>query len=217
MPSQKEDWLRASPNTQWQNIENQKFIDQPESRSTLLDEDEDSTDSEEEDVNTSEETSDTEASNYESEFGIYDEEDEAEILHDFERVSFNAPGVAGQEDLKPPDYQPTASRCQDGQAGNTDHGCVGQKDTVVERFLRAMQNEDLYRQSIARLGRFFEAVSLEDVEAASIHFGEFRILLEDRNYSRKTFRPYPRSLTPKQLYDALGKQVGRNSQVYFHD
>lgn len=220
MPSQKEEWLRASPNTRWQNLENQKFIDLTQIRSTFLDEDRYNADSEEEDIRTTEGTSDTEASNYESECEISDEEDEAEIPHNFERVSFNAPGVAGQGNLKPRliyDCQPNASRCQDGQAGNTDHGFVGQKDNVVEQFLWAREDEDLHWDSIARLERFFEAVSLEDVEQATVDFGECRILLEDRSYSRKTFRPYPRSLTPKQLYGALGKQVGRSSHVYLLD
>lgn len=210
MPSQHDRRLRTSPNTQWKNIENQTFIDQAQIRSAPLDEYGYTSDDEEESSDSSAEMSDPEGNNNESEDEIFDEEDEAEIKCNFECISLNSPGVADQGILEShlsPDNQPRASRYQDRRTENMDHGSVGQDNTVVERFLGVMEDQDLHRDSIARLSLFFRQVSLQDLEEGAGEFGKGRILLEDRNFSRKTFRPYPRSMTPKQLYDALGKRV----------
>lgn len=215
MPSQNDRRLRTSPNTQWKNLENQRFINQAQTRSAPFTE-YGYTSDDEESGDSSAEMSDPEGDNNESEGEIFDEEDEAEIKCNLECISLNSPGVADQEILEThlsPDDQLHASRYQDRRIENMNHGSMGQDNTVVERFLGVMKDQDLHRDSIARLSLFFRNVSLQDLEGAG-EFWKGRILLEDRNFSRKTFRPYPRPMTPKQLYSALGKQVRRSIHAH---
>lgn len=146
-------WLRPRPNTQWQNLENQKLIDQSRFNSGPPYEDETTSDSEDEEIGSfHEKKSDPEGSDSESE-----EED------------------------------------------------------IIECLLRLMEDQDLRRDSIARLRQLFKSATLERLEEGTMDFEGSRILLEDRNFSHKQFRPYPRSMTPKQLYSALEKQVSRNA------
>ncbi|KAH8748871.1 hypothetical protein F5883DRAFT_652987 [Diaporthe sp. PMI_573] len=86
MPAQNDRWLRTSPNTQWQNLENQRFIDQAQLRSASLDGDRDTSDDEEEDFDSSEEMSDAEGRNNDSGGEISDEEDEADIKYNIESI-----------------------------------------------------------------------------------------------------------------------------------
>lgn len=86
-----------------------------------------------------------------------------------------------------------------------------EENNIIECFLRVMEDQDLRRDSIARLRQLFKSATLERLEEGTRDFKGSRILLEDRNFSRKQFRPYPRSMTPKQLYSALEKQVRRNA------
>lgn len=88
-----------------------------------------------------------------------------------------------------------------------------EEDGIIERFLRVMEDQGLRRDSSARLKQLLKSVTLERLEEGTRGLKGGRILLEDRNFSRKTFRPYPRSMTPKQLYSALKKQVRRNSPI----
>lgn len=81
-----------------------------------------------------------------------------------------------------------------------------EEDEIMTRLLELMEGENLHRDSIARLKCLFKSVNLGRLEEGAKRFRS-RILLEDRNFSGKSFRPYPRSMTPKQLYNALGKEV----------
>lgn len=86
----------------------------------------------------------------------------------------------------------------------------GEEDNIIECLLSVMDDRDLRRDSIARLRQLFKSATMERLEEGTRDFEGSRILLEDRNFSRKQFRPYPRSMTPRQLYSALEKQVRRN-------
>lgn len=166
-------WLRPKLNTQWQNIENQKFVDYTLLANIPVEEEEDDPGDEEE-IETSEETSDADRSVSEVGNESIKEEDEDESRH-------NLPWRDG-------------FRLGD--------------DDIVARFVTAMEDQDpLHPDSISRLKRFFKTATLEDLEEASREVKEGRILLEDRNFSRKCFRPYPRSMTPKQLHEALAREV----------
>lgn len=91
--------------------------------------------------------------------------------------------------------------------GNSDELIDGsEEDEIIARLLELMEGENLHRDSIARLKHLFKSVNLERLEEGTKRFRS-RILLEDRDFSGKSFRPYPRSMTPKQLYNALGKEV----------
>lgn len=215
MPSQNDRRLRTSPNSQWKNLENQRFINQSQIRSAPLDEYGYTSDDEEESGDSSAEMTDPEGNSNESDCESFDEEDELKC--NLKSISLNSPGVADEEILEThlgPDDQLQASRYQDRRTENMNPGSVGQDSTVVDRFLGVMKDQNLHRDSIARLSLFFRKVSLQDLEKGAGEFGKGRILLEDRNFSRKTFRPYPRPMTSKQLYNALGKQVRRSIHAH---
>lgn len=176
MGSSYDKWLRPKLNTQWQNIENQTFVDY-----TLLtsvpfeDDDEDSSEDEEEEINTSEGSSDAEVDN------IGGEDELSQLAGDEDKMRHQLPWN-------------DRPRWAD--------------DDIVARFVSAMEDQDpLHPDSISRLEQFFKMATLEPLEEASMEVKQSRILLEDRNFSHKTFRPYPRSMTPKQLYEALARQV----------
>lgn len=86
-----------------------------------------------------------------------------------------------------------------------------EEEDIIECLLRVIEDQDLRRDSIARLRQLFKSATLERLEEGTMGFEGSRILLEDRNFSHKQFRPYPRSMTPKQLYSALEKRVSRNA------
>lgn len=211
MPSQYDRWLRPRPNTQWQNLENQRFIDQAPLRSAWFNEDGDISDEEDEEFGSSEVTTDDEGCTGDEEYAAGDK-------HDLQCISLGLPGVTDEE---PPAThinldQPHVSQHQERPAHNMNHGYVEEEDTVIEQFLRAMPDHDLHRDSIARLSRFFKTVPPEHLQKAQGESGEGQIVLEDRNFSRKTFRPYPRSMTPRQLYDALRRPVRRSTGIPRH-
>lgn len=106
------------------------------------------------------------------------------------------------EDEQMKSYHET-SDSEGSDSGSEEHN-------IIECFLRVMEDQDLRRNSIARLRQLFKSASLERLEEGTRDLEGSRILLEDRNYSHKQFRPYPRTLTPKQLHSALEKQVRRN-------
>lgn len=85
-----------------------------------------------------------------------------------------------------------------------------EEDEIVTRILSVIKDQDLRRDSMARLRQLFKSTNLERLEESTTRLKESRILLEDRNFTHKTFRAYPRPMTPKQLYDALGKKVRSN-------
>lgn len=174
MGSPYDKWLRPRLNTQWQNIENQTFVDNTLLASIPVEKyEEDSGDEEEID---NEEISDSERSDSEEENEPVKDEDEDETRHDLP--------------------------WRDGPR-------LGDYD-IVTRFVTAMEDQDpLHPDSISRLEQFFKLATLENLEEASRDVKASRILLEDRNFSRKCFRPYPRSMTPKQLHEALARQVRR--------
>lgn len=85
------------------------------------------------------------------------------------------------------------------------------EDDPIIRFLEAMEDQDLHFASSARLRQYFSSVTMDRLEEGTRDLKLSRILLEDRNFSVKTYRPYPRPMTAKQLYIALGKQVRKDS------
>ncbi|KAL1865311.1 hypothetical protein Daus18300_007201 [Diaporthe australafricana] len=104
-----------------------------------------------------------------------------------------------------------SSECDEAPSGNPNNGFGGppaaeQDIDIVARFLEVMEDEDLHRDSIARLRQFFKSAKLGDLEEGTWKLTGSRIFLEDRNFSSKIFRPYSRSMTPKKLHSALKKQ-----------
>lgn len=175
MSSLYDKWLRPKLNTQWQNIENQTFVDYTLLASIPVEEDEADSEDEEE-IDTSEEILDAERSDSEDENESGKDEEENETKH-------NLPWRDGPR--------------------------LGDYD-IVTRFVTAMEDQDpLHPDSISRLEQFFEMATLEKLEEASREVKRSRILLEDRNFSCKCFRPYPRSMNPKQLHEALAREVRR--------
>lgn len=85
-----------------------------------------------------------------------------------------------------------------------------EEDEIVTRILSVIEDQDLRRDSIARLRQLFKSTNLERLEESRTGLKESRILLEDRNFTDRTFRPYARSMTPKQLYSALRRKVRSN-------
>lgn len=222
MPSQNDMRWQKGQNTGWQDPVNQRFINQHALGSSLLDQGGIVSDSEENNVHSPEEIHVADASSDEDGAQTFGDENEAEVSDNPEDGNFDASRVVGQKHAPlhlMSRSQPTSSRPQGGQTENTHHGCVGQEDdTIIERFLGTMEeDQDLclhLSDSIARLRRFLQNATLDNLEGDAGQLGDSRILLEDRNFSRKTFRQYPRTLTPKQLYDALRKQVSKSIHVY---
>ncbi|KAK2599779.1 hypothetical protein N8I77_011504 [Diaporthe amygdali] len=218
LSSQYDRWLRPRPNLQWKNVENQTFIDQSKFNSGSLEEDEDGSDDEddedeeEEEIDSSDDMSDAEGSERENEDEACHVEEETKsrqhstnndlgggVLRDKEVL-----GTALASDATLP-----ASACEETpnrSRENASCGSVDQEDDVIALFLGVMDDRDLYRDSIARLRQFFKTATLEDLKEGAGELEESRVVLEDRNFSSKSFRPYPRAMTPKQLYNALGKR-----------
>lgn len=205
-------WLRPRPNNQWQNLENQIFVDQTPLSGQFQDDDGASEDDEEDDA--SEEVSDVEESDNESE--DEDSDQSSRRIHDL--PSSNRPQLPDDEVLET-ELNPTCQLAPPGSEEEPNQrteiegpGPSTEDDGIVSRFLTVMEelavkDRDLHRDSIARLGQFFKKATLRRLEEASREIKGSRILLEDRNLSGKIFRPYPRSMTLKQLYEALKKLV----------
>lgn len=210
-PSHYDMWLRPRPNTKWQDVENQRFIDLPRYNDESLDDEEfdeyeSSDEDEDEDTDSSDEVSDGEVSDNGG-------ENEAGRERDLTCCDLSKPEVADEgisgDDSRFNNQIPGLGRGQtsDHEAPNEGLDSLDQEDDVIAQFLEVMEDQDLHRDSIARLRNFFKTANLEHLEKRSTSWKGSRILLDDRNFSAKHFRPYPRSLTPKQLYDALRRQV----------
>lgn len=184
MLSQYDRWLRRRPNTQWQNLENQTLIDQSRFDSGSLNKGDDASESEaEEEISSFVEPSELGGTDN----GL-DDKDEQISINDEEKI--------GSSD--------EISDCEE----SVNERAGGE---VIIPVLRAMQDQWLRRDSIARLSQLFKSATLESVEEGTGDLKGSRILLEDRNFSYRRFRPYPRSMTPKQLYGALVKKASINS------
>lgn len=220
-PSRNDRWLKPRPNTIWQDVENQRFIDLPRFNDESLDdeeygssdEDEDEDEYEDEESGSCNEIPDGEGRGSGSEDEVCHVGNEAERGHSLACNDSNGLGMTDEGILG------TCSESDSQLPGLIfeqipKHGTpteildpMEQEDDAIAHFLRAIEDQDLHRDSIARLRKFFKTAKLEVLEQRSMAWKESRILLEDRNFSAKHFRPYPRSLTPKQLYDALQRQV----------
>jgi hypothetical protein len=208
-------WLRPRPNTQWKNLENQIFVDQSPLSGQFEDEEDSSEDEEEED--TPEGISDNDGSDSDGEYEDESPEAEDEVERSRSLLSSNGTQLADNEDLEAGlnsacHLTPGSGAVPARHTGNDGLYSSAEDDGIVSRFLTVMEeltvkDRDLHRDSIARLRQFFKRATLGCLEEASRGVKSSRILLEDRNFSGKTFRPYPRSMNPKQLYDALTKQV----------
>lgn len=214
--SQYEAWVQPRPNNAWQVHENQTFIDQTRvDNAPLDDEDEDTSDNEEEEAESSDDLSDAEEIDNESEGEGCDEEDDAEKEDNPACDNFNCPVLTDKEvpgTDQVPGRQLSASGCQEPPTRRPEAvppGSTEQEDSIVDRFLEVMEDQDLHRDSITRLRKFFKTATLEELEDDGGETKESRILLEDRNFAEKCFRPYPKSMTAKELYSALRKQVRR--------
>lgn len=190
-------WLKPRPNTQWQEVENQRFVDVPrfDDESLETDEHESSQEDEASDGGGGDEA---------------EEEPNTSYSHS-NRLEVTNEVVSGIDAR--PDGQPPLSRCQQAPNQETPDEVLDpteQEDGVITRFLEVMEDQDLHRDSTARLRSFFKIATVECLDQCSRSCKGSRILLEDRNFHAKTFRPYPRSLTPKKLYDALGRKVSRD-------
>lgn len=209
-------WLRPRPNIQWQNLENQIFVDQTP-LSGQFEADEDLSEVEDDD-DTTDGITDIEESNGESE----PEDESPDAGYESERsqslISYTGTQLAADEvfgaestlarHLNPPGVRDAPAR----RTGNEARNPFPDDDGIVQRFLTVMEelavkDRDLYRDSIARLRQFFKTATLRGLEEARFGCISSRILLEDRNFSGKTFRPYPRSMTLNELYEALAKHV----------
>lgn len=210
LPSRHDRWLKSRPNNKWQDLENQRFVDLSRFDDEFVDEDEfESNDKGGNEANDSlKEIPRGDGNNRRN-------EDEA---HHGSYIAYNDPDRLGavKEAILSTDTslesQLPGLRCQHMQAPEKETpdnvlGPMEQEDDVITQFLQVMEDQDLHRDSAARLKSFFKSATLEGLEGCYMASIGSRILLEDRNYSDKTFRPYPRPLTPKQLYDALRRPV----------
>lgn len=210
LPSRHDRWLKSRPNNKWQDLENQRYVDLSRFDDEFVDEDElESNDKGGNEANDSlNEIPRGDGSDRRS-------EDEA---HHGSYIACSDPDRLGamNEAILSTDTnlesQLPGLRCQHMQAPEQETpndvlGPMEQEDDVITQFLQVMEDQDLHRDSAARLKSFFKSATLEGLEECYMASMGSRILLEDRNYSDKTFRPYPRPLTPKQLYDALRRQV----------
>lgn len=169
--------LRPKPNTQWQNIENQTFIDHTQLLNVTCDKDEDDT------------------------------ADETECTLSVGICEDEGSDSEGEEESSGTDNE---AKMGDERTWSDQHR-LADGGGIVARFVATMEDQDpLHPDSISRLGQFFKLATLGLLEEASREVKGSRIILEDRSFSRKNFRPYPRSMTPKQLHEALAKQVRRN-------
>lgn len=214
-PSRHDRWLKPRPNNMWQDVENQRFVDLPQYYDEFVDEDEYELSDENDTNNICNEIPGREEGNVS---GIEDEAHQGPRLacslsHTLEVTNEVRLGTGSSFDSQLP-----VSRNQQApeqEIPNEILGPVQQEDDVITQFLEVMEDKDLHRDSIARLKSFFKLATLELLEQCSVAWTGSRILLEDRNFSAKTFRPYSRSLTPKQLYDALRRRVGRLHYSWF--
>lgn len=204
-PSRYDRWLKPRPNTEWQDFENQRFVDFHPYDDGFVDEEECEHIDESESNDIADEMPDREE---ESDVRIEDE------AHTGRRLACSVSNrlEVANEVILGTDSQLISVRHQpvpEQEASNEAVGPLEQEDDVITQFLEVMEDQDLRRDSVARLKSFFKSATLECLDKCSMAWTRSRILLEDRNFSAKTFRPYSRSLTPKQLYDALRGQVGR--------
>lgn len=142
---------------------------------------------------------------------FYDDEDSS----DDEEEEIDSSGEKSDAEGSDSDSEEEeASECDEAPSGNPSNGSSGslaaeQEIDIVTRFLEVMEDQDLHRDSIARLKQFFKTAKLGDSEALTRKLTGSRIILEDRNFSCNSFRPYSRSMTPKKLHSALGKHVSK--------
>lgn len=92
-----------------------------------------------------------------------------------------------------------------------------ENDDTIARLLAVMESQDMRYNAIVRLRQLLKPLTLERLEEGSRLSRGSRIILEDRGFSGKTFRPYSRPMTPKQLYVALGRRVRKTCFTDFHD
>lgn len=207
-PSRNDIWLKPRPNTKWQGVENQRFVD-------LAQFDDDSVDGDEHESRApdeADETSDEIPGREESDSAREDEVGRGRNLTCDVSDRSEVPKEVTLGSHSSSDSRISSSICQQAaeqETLNEDLGPVEPKYDVVTQFLDVVEDQDLHRDSIARIRSFFKMATPQCLEQCSVAWKGGRILLEDRNLSDKTFRAYPRSLTPKQLYDALGRHVGK--------
>lgn len=207
-PSRNDIWLKPRPNTKWQGVENQRFVDLAQFDDVSVDGDEHESRAPDEADETSDEIPGREGSDSarQNEVGqgrnlTCDVSERPEVAKEVTLGSHSSS-----------DSQLSSSICQQAAEQETLNevlGPVEPKYDVVTQFLDVMEDQDLHRDSISRIRSFFKMATPQCLEQCSVAWKGSRILLEDRNLSDKTFRAYPRSLTPKQLYNALGRQVGK--------
>lgn len=206
LPSRHDRWLKPRPNNKWQDLENQRYVDLSRFDDEFVDEEFETSDKGGNEGNDNfNEIPRGDGSKRRS-------EDEA---HHGPYIACSDPnrlGAMNEEALSTDTSPGSQLRCQHMQAPEQETpndvlGPMEQEDDAITQFLEGMDDQDLHRDSATRLKSFFKSATLEGLEECSMASIGSRILLEDRNYSDKTFRPYPRPLTPKNLYDALRRQV----------
>lgn len=207
IPSLYDRWLKPRPNTKWQDLENQRFVDLSQFDDEFVDEDE---------YELSEEGG-YKAKDSSNEMPVGDGSDrgnEDEAHHGPHLAYSNSDRLGAMDEaILSTEYssntQKPGSMCQQAPEQETLNEVLPmeQEDDVITKFLTVVEDQDLHRDSTARLKSFLKSATLACLEQCSVEWTGSRILLEDRNFSDKTFRPYPRPLAPKQLYDALRRQV----------
>lgn len=212
LPPRHDRWLKSRPNNKWQDLENQRYVDLSQFDDDFVDEDEfESSDKGGNEANDSlNEIPRGDGSNRRSEdeahHGAYISRSDPERLEEMNEAILSTE-TSHESQLPGLRYQ--HMQAPERETPNDVLGPMEQEDDVINQFLQVMEDQDLHRDSAARLKSFFKSATVEGLEECSVASIGTRILLEDRNYSDKTFRPYPRPLTPKKLYDALRRQVGK--------